>query len=152
MNYQKRWRKMKEGRLRELIKRILRKEVSSSGAAGSISAKRSMVQRAQQSTISTGSTRSGGTISHKGRKKKKDDEEDELEEITVTGDIDGYNTPFAFSKKDNKKKLKKGLKSYGYSMVKEDLDKKDIEEIKKLIRDVIGDVYRDIWLKRNSWK
>ena len=36
--------------------------------------------------------------------------------------------------------------------VNEALDKKDIEEIRKLIKDVIGDVYRDIWLKRNAWK
>jgi len=80
--------------------------------------------------------------------------EEDLAEITATGDIAGYNTPFAFSKNDKKrkKKVKKGLKSYGYSMVKEELDKKDIEVIKKLIRDVISDVYRDIWLKRNSWK
>ena len=34
----------------------------------------------------------------------------------------------------------------------EALESKDIEIIKKLIRDVIGDVYRDIWIKRNSWK
>ena len=25
-------------------------------------------------------------------------------------------------------------------------------KIKKIIRDVISDVYRDIWLKRNTWK
>ena len=94
---------------------------------------------------------SGSSVAGNYEAPVKDDDE-ELEEITVTGDVDGYSSPFAFSKKDNKKKIKKGLKSYGYSMVKEDLDKKDIEEIKKLIRDVIRDVYRDIWLKRNSWK
>ena len=27
-----------------------------------------------------------------------------------------------------------------------------LEIITKLIKDVIGDVYRDIWLKRNAWK
>tara|TARA_Y100000034_G_scaffold67038_1_gene80909 strand:- start:305 stop:601 length:297 start_codon:yes stop_codon:yes gene_type:complete len=81
-------------------------------------------------------------------------QEEELEEITVTGNVAGYNTPNAFSgnEKKRKKKTKKSLKSYGYSMVKEELDKKDIEEIRKLIKDVIGDVYRDIWLKRNAWK
>tara|TARA_R110001583_G_scaffold105709_1_gene253700 strand:- start:64 stop:366 length:303 start_codon:yes stop_codon:yes gene_type:complete len=79
------------------------------------------------------------------------EEEDELEEITVTGDVAGYNTPNAFEfdpeGKEKKKKYKKSLKK-----VNEALDSKDIEIIKKLIRDVIGDVYRDIWIKRNSWK
>ena len=70
-------------------------------------------------------------------------EEDELGEITTTADVAGYSTPFAFSKKKRKKK-KIG--------VNEELDKKDLETIKKVIRDVVGDIYRDIWLKRNSWK
>ena len=26
------------------------------------------------------------------------------------------------------------------------------KQIQKLIRDTVGDIYRDIWLKRNSWK
>ena len=80
-------------------------------------------------------------------------EEDELEEITVTGNIAGYNTPFAFSGNKGKKKKKKvSTNSTGYSVVKEAIDEKDIKIIKKLIRDVIADVYRDIWIKRNSWK
>jgi hypothetical protein len=70
-------------------------------------------------------------------------EDEELDEITTTGDVAGYSTPFAFSKKKRKKK-KIG--------VNEELDKKDLETIKKVIRDVVGDIYRDIWLKRNSWK
>ena len=70
-------------------------------------------------------------------------DEEELEEITITSDIAGYNTPFAFDPEGEKKKKKK---------VDEALESKDIEIIKKLIRDVIGDVYRDIWIKRNSWK
>ena len=80
-------------------------------------------------------------------------EEDELEEITVTGNIAGYNTPFAFSgNKGKKKKNKVSTNSTGYGVVKEELDKKDLETIRKLIKDVIGDVYRDIWLKRSTWK
>ena len=80
-------------------------------------------------------------------------EEDELEEITVTGNIAGYNTPFAFSGNKGKKKKKKvSTNSTGYSVVKEAIDEKDIKIIKKLIRDVIADVYRDIWIKRTSWK
>ena len=80
-------------------------------------------------------------------------DEEELEEITVTGNIDGYSTPFAFSGKKGKKKKKKiTTNSTRFKPVNETLDKKDLEIIKKLIRDVVGDIYRDIWLKRNAWK
>ena len=70
-------------------------------------------------------------------------EDEELDEITVTGDVAGYSTPKAFSKKKRKQK-KIG--------VDEALNSKDLDIIKKVIRDVVGDIYRDIWLKRNSWK
>ena len=70
-------------------------------------------------------------------------EEEDLDEVTTTGDIDGYETPNAFG---NKKKRKKKIatNSTGYKVVNEAIDEKDIKLIKKLIRDVIGDVYRDI--------
>ena len=48
-------------------------------------------------------------------------EEDELEEATVTGDIEGYNTPFAFSDDSGKSKKKKkriATNSTGYKPVK----------------------------------
>ena len=61
------------------------------------------------------------------------------EELTTTGDVDGYSTPYAFKKKKKKK-------------VDEALEAKDVQEIRKLIRDVVGDILRDIWLKRTSWK
>ena len=80
-------------------------------------------------------------------------DEESLEEITTTGDVAGYLTPFAFSSKEDKKKKKKRLtRSTGYSVVKEALDDKDLKQINKLIRDVVGDILRDIWLKRNAWK
>ena len=53
-------------------------------------------------------------------------------------------TPMAFDPEGKKKKKKK--------KIGEALETKDIAIIRKLIRDVIGDVYRDIWIKRNSWK
>ena len=77
-------------------------------------------------------------------------EEDELDEITVTGDVEGYNTPFAFDPEGKKKKKRK--KNSYRAKIKEELDSKDLAIIKKVIRDVVGDIYRDIWLKRNSWK
>ena len=120
---------MTESKLRELIKNILRKEVSGSGGAGSY-----------ESPVNS-------------------DEEDEIEEITATGNIDGYESPNAFKKSNGKQNKKAGHDGghnkpdvFGFSIVKEELDKKDIETIRKLIKDVIGDVYRDIWLKRNAWK
>ena len=80
-------------------------------------------------------------------------DEESLEEITTTGDVAGYSTPFAFSTKSDEKKKKKRLKkSTGYTFVSEALDDKDLKQISKLIRDVVGDILRDIWLKRNSWK
>ena len=80
-------------------------------------------------------------------------DEESLEEITTTGDVAGYSTPFAFSSKEDEKKKKKRLtRSTGYSVVNEALNEKDLKQITKLIRDVVGDVLRDIWLKRNSWK
>ena len=80
-------------------------------------------------------------------------DEESLEEITATGDVAGYSTPFAFSSKEDEKKKKKRLtKSTGYSVVSEDVDDKDLKVITKLIRNVVGDILRDIWLKRNAWK
>ena len=77
-------------------------------------------------------------------------QDEELEEVTTTGSIEGYSTPNAFGGKKKRKKL--STTSTGYSVVKEELDKKDLLVIRKLIRDVISDVYRDIWLKRTAWK
>ena len=80
-------------------------------------------------------------------------DEESLEEITTTGDVAGYLTPFAFSSKEDKKKKKKRLtRSTGYSVVSETLDSKDLKEINKMIRDVVADILRDIWLKRTAWK
>ena len=80
-------------------------------------------------------------------------DEESLEEITTTGNVAGYQTPFAFSsKEDEKKKKKRFKKSTGFTFVSEALDKKDLEVITKLIRNVVGDILRDIWLKRATWK
>ena len=80
-------------------------------------------------------------------------DEESIEEITTTGNVAGYQTPYAFSSKEDEKKKKKRLKkSTGYTFVSEALDDKDLKQINKLIRDVVGDILRDIWLKRNAWK
>ena len=78
-------------------------------------------------------------------------DEESIEEITTTAAVPGYSTPFAFGKM--KKKRKKNIeKQTGYDFVSEALDKKDLEQITKLIRNVVGDILRDIWLKRTAWK
>ena len=78
-------------------------------------------------------------------------DEESLEEITTTGNVAGYSTPKAFGKM--KKKRKKNIeKQTGYKFVTEALDDKDLKQINKLIRNVVGDILRDIWLKRNIWK
>ena len=80
-------------------------------------------------------------------------DEESLEEISTTAGVDGYSTPFAFSSKEDEKKKKKRLKkSTGYKFVTEALDDKELKQINKLIRDVVGDILRDIWLKRTAWK
>ena len=80
-------------------------------------------------------------------------DEEGLEEISTTVGVDGYSTPFAFSTKSDEKKKKKRLKkSTGFTFVSEAIDDKDLKKLSKLIRSVVGDVFRDIWLKRTSWK
>ena len=78
-------------------------------------------------------------------------DEEDLDEMNTTASVGGsYMTPMAFDPEGkNKKKSKKN--SYR-KKIGEALESKDIAIIKKLIRDVIGDVYRDIWIKRASWK
>jgi hypothetical protein len=74
-----------------------------------------------------------------------------LEEMTATGNVAGYSTPKAFGK-TSKKKKKNLEKQTGYKFVSEGVEEKDLKQITKLIRNVVGDILRDIWLKRNSWK
>ena len=77
-------------------------------------------------------------------------DEEDLDEITTSAEAGAYSTPFVFDPEGKKKK--KSKPNSHRKKIGEALEAKDIEIIKKLIRDVIGDVYRDIWIKRNSWK
>ena len=85
---------------------------------------------------------------------KEELEEDELEEITTTGDIEGYSTPYAFSdnKEKKKRKMKKANDAVGYKFVNEALENKDINLLKIIIRNEVAAILRDIWLKRTTWK
>jgi hypothetical protein len=76
-------------------------------------------------------------------------EEEDLDETTGTGNVAGYNTPFAFDPEGDKKKKKYKKKT---KKVNETIDQKDLKVITKLIKDVVGDILRDIWLKRSTWK
>ena len=78
-------------------------------------------------------------------------DEEGLEEITTSAAVPGYMTPFAFSSKKDKKK-KVATNSTDFEIVKEALDDKDLKQIKILIRNVVANILRDIWLKRNTWK
>ena len=80
----------------------------------------------------------------------------ELDEITTTANVPGYLTPYAFKKK--KKKKKSGFQGghtnpevYGYELVSEELTQQDVVQIRKIIKGVLNDMFRDIWLKRNAW-
>ena len=81
-------------------------------------------------------------------------DEESLEEITTSAAVPGYMTPFAFRgkcKKGKKKNKEISTNSTDYELVKEALDEKDIKKIRMLIRQVVGNILRDIWLKRNTW-
>lgn len=73
-----------------------------------------------------------------------------MEEITTTAATPGYQTPYAFT---GKKKKKKNLaKNTGYNFVKEELDTRDLKLIKILIRDEVAEIFKNLWLKRGSWR
>ena len=55
------------------------------------------------------------------------------------------------SDKSKKKKKRISTNSTGYKPVKESLDNADIQKVKKIIRLEVGNILRDIWLKRNAW-
>ena len=75
-----------------------------------------------------------------------------IKEITTSADAGEYLTPnFLQGKKGKKKKKKISTNGTGFKMV-EGVDDKDIKMITKLIRNVVGDILRDIWLKRTAWK
>jgi|TARA_R100000152_G_C6631611_1_gene79017 hypothetical protein len=82
-------------------------------------------------------------------------EEEELEEISTTAGVDGYSTPFAFrgkGKKGKKKSKEISTNSTDYKIVNEALNEKDLKQIKNLIKSVVANILRDIWLKRAVWK
>jgi len=76
-------------------------------------------------------------------------DEEDLDEMTTTNDVAGYMTPMAFDPEGEKRK-KKYKKDY--KKVNEALEQQDLVLIKKLVRSVIADVLRDIWIRRASWK
>ena len=76
-------------------------------------------------------------------------DEDDLDETTVTGNVVGYNTPFAFTGGKKKKKKYKD-NTYRYK-IGESLEKEDLVKIRKLIKIVVGEIFKDIWIKRTAW-
>ena len=80
-------------------------------------------------------------------------DEEELDEMTSTANIDGYSTPFAFDPEGEKRKKKFKSKPNSHrKKIGEALEDKDLKVITKLIRDVVSNILRDIWLKRATWK
>lgn len=60
---------------------------------------------------------------------------EDLDEMNVTGNIAGYNTPGAFqgkSKKNKKKRMKSAVNSTGYSVVK-DIDENKVSTYKQMM-------------------
>ena len=60
-----------------------------------------------------------------------DEVQKELDESNVTGNVDGYQTPFAFSGKDSKKRRKKTATQLGYSIVDNDVENIDEGKVKR---------------------
>lgn len=78
----------------------------------------------------------------------------ELNEMSVTGDIAGYQTPYAFSggrKKDKKKRKRNATNSTGYKIVREAIESSDIPQISKLIRLELASLFYDLFRKRRAW-
>ena len=78
----------------------------------------------------------------------------ELNEMSVTADIAGYLTPYAFSggrKKDKKKRKRNATNSTGYEIVREAIESSDIPQISKLIRLELASLFYDLFRKRRAW-
>lgn len=60
-----------------------------------------------------------------------DEVQKELDESNVTGNVDGYQTPFAFSGKDSKKRREKTATQLGYSIVDNDVENIDEGKVKR---------------------
>ena len=73
-----------------------------------------------------------------------DDEDEELGEITTTGDIAGYETPYAFTGRGRKRKKRR-------SSVTEEITREDLRLLKTMIRTEVAAIIRDIWIKRSAW-
>jgi hypothetical protein len=62
-----------------------------------------------------------------------DEVQKELDESNVTGNVDGYQTPFAFSGKNGKEKRKKTATQLGYSIVDNDVENIDEGKVKRSV-------------------
>jgi hypothetical protein len=60
-----------------------------------------------------------------------DEVQKELDESNVTGNVDGYQTPHAFSGKNSKERRKKTATQLGYSIVGNDVENIDEGKIKR---------------------
>lgn len=84
------------------------------------------------------------------------DEPEELEaelesEANVTGNIPGYQTPYAFSDDDDESKKKKKLAKLGYDIVGEGLESSDVDRVRTIIRQEVARIFFDLFRKRSTW-
>lgn len=93
--------------------------------------------------------------------------EEELEEASTTAGIPGYQTPYAFSKKNKKGKRKKGKVAkgkvevgagghkkpdvFGYTLVSEEIEAKDYKLLAQIIRMELASIYYDLYKKKSIW-
>ena len=86
----------------------------------------------------------------------KRNEEEELEEVSTTGDVAGYQTPYAFAGK-HKEKQKQNAEQLGYKLVgePEDRDWKDLEDARKeplVWRKKFAEMKKRSGLSENKWE
>jgi hypothetical protein len=66
--------------------------------------------------------------------------EEELEEANVTGNVDGYQTPFAFSGKNSSEKRKKTATQLGYTLVDNDVENIDESVSEATASEIVKDL------------
>lgn len=84
------------------------------------------------------------------------DEPEELEaelesEANTTAAVPGYQTPYAFSSEDDKKRKKKDLEKFGHKVVGEGVESADFGKIRDIIRQEVARIFFDLFRKRSTW-
>ena len=84
-----------------------------------------------------------------------DDENEELEaelESNTSSATPGYQTPFAFSSEEDKKKKKSKLTKLGFNVVGESIESSDIGKVRTIILQEVARIFFDLYRRRSTWE